>query len=166
MGAIKSLNIISSTYLIISGVASLFFLGVVLIQNDIEGIFWVTMPLCIAAVVVTIVNNYKILRSLSIISKKNLLINIVLTAFQAINVSFNGFQFKYNQGLEIVVYANMENISKKVNCGAYVSNFNYFLNVKFIGSEYSVIGLNLLALSLFLFYFYQYKRIRPVAGRE
>ncbi|MBB6238976.1 hypothetical protein HDC90_003623 [Pedobacter sp. AK013] len=78
-------------------------------------------------------------------------------ALQVINVSLNGFQFKYNQGLEIVVYANMENISRKVNCGAYVSNFNYFLNEKFIESDYSVIGLNLLALALFLFYLYQYK---------
>lgn len=160
MKANKILNIVSATYLLLCGIVSLFFLVVVYIQNNINTFkSWVSILTSVSIVLLAIINNYKILRNISKINKTNILINLMISVIQIVNVSFNKFQFKFNQGFEVVVYANVNNITKRVDWGTYLSNINYFLNIKFPESNYSVVGVNLLILFFFLFYVYLYQEI-------
>ena len=157
MGTIKNLNKISSIYLVISAIISLFFITVIIFQYEITGIFWFTMPLCILVVVVSILNNYNILVQPLQINKLNLLINMCVSFLQMPLITVNGFQFKYNQGLQLIAYLKLSRESKEAKVGIYFENFNHLLNVKFLEINYSIIGIDLVTLFLFLFYLYQFK---------
>lgn len=154
----KILHFLLSLYLLITGILSFFYLAVNIFQNGIYGFFWILEPILMIIIIVTVVNNFKILKSLSAISSYALLTNAIINIIQIINVSFDGFQFKFNQGWETTVYINVENSTRKVNWGAYFEHFNYFFNIKFIDSNYFVVGLNLIPCLLFLFYYHWYSK--------
>lgn len=154
----KFLHCLFSLYLFITGILSLFSVAVNIFQNGIYGFFWILEPVLITIIIVTIVNNFKILKSLSAISSYALLTNAIINIIQVINVSFDGFQFKFNQGWQTTVYVNVENSTRKVTCGAYFQDFTYFFNIKFINSQYSVVGLNLIPCLLFLFYYHWFRK--------
>jgi hypothetical protein len=154
----KILHCLLSFYLFLTGILSLFSIAVNIFQNGIYGLFWILEPILITIMMVTIVNNFKILKSLSAISSSALLTNAIINIIQIINVSFDGFQFKFNQGWQTTVYVNIENSTRKVTCGAYFQDFTYFFNIKFINSQYSVVGLNLIPCLLFLFYYHWYRK--------
>ncbi len=163
----RILNVASATYLFICGIASLYFLIIVLVQNDIVSFLtWFSFFCSIAVVLTTIFNNYKILSSLSKINKTNIVLNLFICVPQVINISINGFQFKFNQGFEFIFYTNLENVTKKVNLGLYFLNINYLLNIKFLESNYSIVGINLINLFLFLFYLSQYRKMTIVNKME
>jgi hypothetical protein len=118
------------------------------------------MPLFLTIIIITIFNNYRILRFPGEVNKKNFLINCFITAFQAVYIAIDGFQFKYNQGLQIVAYFKIFSESKEMKAGMFFNGFNFLLNIKYLELNYSVFGIDLLAGMLFLFYFYQFKNKR------
>jgi hypothetical protein len=153
----KSLNKIASTYLLISALISLIFLIVIILQNEVTGIFWITLPLCIVVVVLTALINYNVLRQPLKIRKSSLLLNIIITAAQIPYVAFDGFQFKYNQGLQVVGYLKFSIEREGFKTGIFFNNFNYHLNIRFLELPYLAVGVDFLALFLFLFYIFQYQ---------
>ncbi|TKC04709.1 hypothetical protein FA048_18650 [Pedobacter polaris] len=151
----KKLNIIISAYLIITGLVGIINLLDILTKTDHYNLLVLLsiVFLCLS-ISITILNNFFILKRLNNIPKKSFLTNFIICSLQVFSLSLNGFQFKFNQGIEATIYTNIGSIGN-FNIGAYFNNFNLALKIEFLNVDSTSIEVNILALLLTVFYYIQ-----------
>ncbi|TKC04097.1 hypothetical protein FA048_19620 [Pedobacter polaris] len=155
----KGILVVFSAYMLLSGIISIGYLIAVLTEkliNDVIG--WISITTCILIALITIVNNFYILRLKFKTNRIHYGINIFLCLIQTFYLVFDGFQYKYNQGIEIVIYFKIINDPHEFLLGHVFRNFNFGFTMKFYESAYSLVGLNLISLCLFLFFLLKYKQ--------
>ena len=154
----KRIVVASCVYVLLTGLVSAFYLFAILIQGLIvDFIGWTSVLLCGGVILASIINNLLILNNTSNIKNKQVLLNFWICVFQVIYITLDGFQFKYNQGLEVICYVQMENVSKLLTVGVLFENFNFAFNFKFLDSDFSSLGVNLISLCFCLTFLYYYR---------
>ena len=155
-------NLIDKTlaiYLVLSSSVSLLFLTVFVIGNKLTVIFLMPILISLILMLAIIYYNSRILFSYSI-SKQRALINSCAGLLQLPFLYMDGFQFKYNQGIQFIVYGKMFNGTSDFRLGFEFEKFSYLINIQFWERTYTNVGIDLLALGIFIFYLYQYNKLK------
>lgn len=164
LSSFKSLIILSSIYILLCGLISAIYLILILFnniyQNDI--IVWIGLILCSIVAITSIVNNILLLKAPLKAKKTRHLINMWINAFQTIYLISDGFQYRYNQGLEIVIFIDMNNTTKQVSVGSFFKNFNFFVDFKFLETANTLIGISMIPLFLTILSCYFFKKSKSV----
>lgn len=148
-----------SAYMFISAFASLLFLIVLVIDRELSMVAIVPVFFSILLISATIYYNVKSLLSYSITRSRHL-VNICSSFLQSIYIVVNGFQFKYNQGIKLLVYGRMNAATSEFKYGVDFDWFSYLINVTFLEVSYTSIGIDFFAISIMVFYLFQYKNTK------
>jgi hypothetical protein len=132
----------------------------------VDTVGWLSVIACSTVIIFTIINNLKILIKLSNLKENFFIVNILICSLQILSIVFNGFQFKYNQGIEVASYIEIDNKTKDTLFGTIFNNFNFGFTFKFAESDYSLIRLNILYLLLTLLFFYFYRNFNQIVNKD
>ena len=157
----NSLIRIITIYLLLSAFICAFYLLLLVITqelNTLGAVLSVIVPSLLVAI--TFFNSINVL-----VSKSNLVlirgttINGIILAIQTITVFTEGFYYRYTQGSNLFFFISIERSTKAVLWDIYLELAVLDFDLKFAPSEYTLIGVNMMALGLAIVSFLMAKQL-------
>ncbi len=157
----NSLLILSSSYLTLTALISLFFITSILFSNlGIDFIAAITLVVSTFVVLTTILINVRLILNKRWFSQKYLLTNLVICIIQSVSFFSDGLNYKYIQGFEWVGYLHYDTISGKWDSGAFFSKLVFEFVLNFKSAKGVMIGTNFITVLLSFYYYYLFKKIK------
>ncbi len=157
---------ITAIYQLLMAFVSLIYLFVGIIQNVLNNyIAIIALVVFGSFVVITILTNIQILVHIKRLKPFYFTVNAIICLVQSFHVFTDGFYYKYVQGLGLIGYIAVVNLTKKVTCGLFLTNVVWEFTFKFDESDGTLIGVNLIAFALMLYFYWLSRNIDYPGGR-
>lgn len=152
---------IITIYLLLSAFLCVFYLLLLVITQDLNT-FWAVLSVVVPSllVAITIFNSINVLVSKSnVVLIRGATINGIILAIQSLTVFTEGFYYRYTQGNNLFFFISIERSTKAVLWDIYLELAVLDFDLKFAPSEYTLIGVNMLALGLAIVSFWMAKQL-------
>src|SRR5690606_16008695 len=152
---------IITIYLLLSAFICVFYLLVLVITQDLNtlgAVLSVVVPSLLVAI--TIFNSIDVLLSKSnVVLIRGATINGIILAIQSLTLFTEGFYYRYTQGNNLFFFIIIERSTKAILWDIYLELAVFDFDLKFAPSEYTLIGVNMLALGLAIISFWTAKQL-------
>lgn len=152
-----------SVYMIVAAIISFILLLITIIRNSsFDWVITLAILTALSLILFSGINNLKILISRGKVAKRALLINLILSALQAVIIFTNGFYFKYTQGFELIGFVHIDSLTKAASWDLSNRNFAHDLIFNFKDASGTTVGLNFIGILLTMFYYYKYSNSKSL----
>lgn len=148
-----------ASYLLLSSCVSLLFLVILVFGSELTIGLLIAVTLSFILLAILVVYNGKILIKYSQ-SKGRFFVNSLAASFQVPFLYTDGFQYKYNQGIQLVVYGKIFNGTSDFRFGLDFQKYSYLINIQFRDFVYTSMGIDVLALLILIFYVHRYNELK------